>query len=79
MGSTDASQIEGTDIKAVIGMLFYVLQDRKALLVFDNVDQYVDLDTFKPVKGLDVLVSEAQTHSHHSLFLFYLSTRRSSR
>ena len=69
-GAIDASQIEVTDIKAVIGMLFYVLQDRKALLVFDNVDQYIDLDTLKPVKGLDVLVSEAQARSHHSLFLF---------
>ena len=69
-GATDASQIEHTDIRAVIGMLFRVLQDRKALLVFDNVDQYVDLETFEPVKGLDVLVSEAQARSHHSLFLF---------
>ena len=69
-GATDASQIEHTDIRAVTGMLFRVLQDRKALLVFDNVDQYVDLETFGPVKGLDVLVSEAQARSHQSLFLF---------
>ena len=69
-GAIDANQIEVTDIKAVVGMLFHVLQDRKALLVFDNVDQYVDLETFEPVKGLEVLVSEAQARSHHSLFLF---------
>ena len=69
-GAIDASQIEVTDIRAVVGVLFGVLQDRKALLVFDNVDQYVDLETLKPVKGLDVLVSEAQARSHHSLFLF---------
>ena len=69
-GAIAASQIEVTDIRAVIGMLFHVLQDRKALLVFDNVDQYVDLETFGPVKGLDVLVSEAQARSHRSLFLF---------
>lgn len=69
-GVTDASQIEVADIRAVVGMLFRVLQDRKALLVFDNVDQYVDLETFEPVKGLEVLVSEAQARSHHSLFLF---------
>ena len=69
-GMIDVGQIEVTNIKAVIGMLFRVLQDRKALLVFDNVDQYVDLETFEPVKGLDVLVSEAQTRTHQSLFLF---------
>ena len=69
-GAIDASRIENTDIRAVVGVLFRVLQDRKALLVFDNVDQYVDLETLEPVKGLDVLVSEAQARSHHSLFLF---------
>ena len=51
-------------------MLFSVLQDRRTLLVFDNVDQYVDLETLEPVKGLDVLVSEAQARSHNSLFVF---------
>ena len=69
-GTIDASQIEVTDVRAVIGVLFHVLKDRKALLVFDNVDQYVDLETFKPVKGLDVLVSEAQARGHQSLFFF---------
>ena len=69
-GAINPSQIEVTDIKAVVGVLFRVLRDRKALLVFDNVDQYIDLETLKPVKGLDVLVSEAQARRHHSLFLF---------
>ena len=69
-GATNVSRIEVTDIRAVIRMLFRVLQDRKALLVFDNVDQYIDLETFEPVKGLDVLVSEAQARSHQSFFLF---------
>ncbi len=69
-GAIDASQIEVTDIRAVIGVLFHVLQDRKALLVFDNVDQYVDLETLEPVRGLDVLISEGQARSHESLFLF---------
>ena len=69
-GAIDASQIEVTDIRSVVGVLFGVLQDRKVLLVFDNVDQYVDLVTLEPVKGLDVLVSEAQARNHYSLFLF---------
>ena len=69
-GVIDVGQIEVTNIKAVIGMLFNVLRDQKALLVFDNVDQYVDLETLEPVKGLDVLVSEAQIRAHQSLFLF---------
>ena len=69
-GAIDASRIEVTNIRAVVGVLFAVLQDQRALLVFDNVDQYVDLETLEPVKGLDVLVSEAQGRNHDSLFLF---------
>ena len=69
-GAIDASRIEATNIQAVAGILFQVLRDRKALLVFDNVDQYIDLETFKPIKGLDVLVSEAQARSHRSFFIF---------
>lgn len=69
-GAIDASRIESTDIKALVGVLFRTLKDKKALLVFDNVDQYVDLETLEPVKGLEVLVSEAQARSHNSLFLF---------
>ncbi len=69
-GAIDANRIEVSDIRAVIGTLFHVLQDRRALLVFDNMDQYIDLETLEPVKGLEVLVSEAQTRSHESLFIF---------
>ena len=69
-GAIDASRMEVTDIRSVVGVLFRVLQDRKALFVFDNVDQYVDLETLDPVKGLDVLVSEAQARNHNCLFLF---------
>ena len=68
-GVVDASRIEATDIKAVVGILFQVICDRRVLFVFDNVDQYIDLETLKPVKGLDVLVSEAQSRSHQCMFL----------
>lgn len=69
-GALEASSIESTDIRAIVRVLFGVLQDRKALLVFDNVDQYVDLESLAPIKGLDVLVSEAQARTHESLFIF---------
>ena len=69
-GIFDGTRIENNNIKALIGVLFHVLKDKRALLVFDNVDQYVDLETLEPIKGLEVLVSEAQARSHGSLFLF---------
>ena len=69
-GSVDAGQIEVSDLRAIVGVLFHVLRDKKALLVFDNVDQYVDLDTGDPIRGLDVLISEAMVRMHQSCFLF---------
>ena len=69
-GVVDTGRIEATNIRAIVDVLFHVLGDRAALLVFDNVDQYVDLETFRLVKGLDYLVSEAQSRIHKSLFLF---------
>ena len=69
-GAVDASQIEVSDIRAIVGVLFHVLKTRKALLVFDNVDQYVDLDTGEPIRGLEVLISEAEVRKHQSCFLF---------
>ena len=69
-GAIAANSVESTDITAVTRILFRVIRDRKAVLVFDNVDQYVDLVTFEPVKGLDVLLTEAQARDHSSMFLF---------
>lgn len=69
-GAIDASRIEVADFRAIVGVLFGLLIDRRALLVFDNVDQYIDLETFELIKGLDYLVAEAQARSHQCLFLF---------
>ena len=69
-GAVNASKIEVSDIRSIVGVLFHLLQDREALLVFDNVDQYIDLETFQPIKGLDILTLEAQARSHRSPFLF---------
>ena len=69
-GAIDASRVDGADIKAIVRILFQLLADRTALLVFDNVDQYVDLQTLELVKDLDTLCFAAQTHNHRSLFLF---------
>lgn len=69
-GAIDASQIDSKDFRVVVSVLFQVLSDRKALLVFDNVDQYIDLETLEPVKDLDILISEALARNHSSLFLF---------
>ena len=69
-GRIMASEIENSEIRAIIGVLFHVLKDGPALMVFDNVDQYVNLDTGEPIRGLDTLISEAEVRNHQSCFLF---------
>ena len=69
-GEVRADQVEVTDIRAVVGMLFQVIQKKKSILIFDNIDQYVDLETLHPVKGLEVLISEAQSRNHNCVFIF---------
>ena len=69
-GRINAGEIEISEIRAIVGVLFHVLKEQRALLVFDNVDQYVDLETGEPIRGLDVLISEAEVRSHQSCFLF---------
>ena len=69
-GAVDIGEIEVTDLRAIVHVLFRLLHGKKALLVFDNVDQYIDLETMEPVKGLDVLLKEAQTRTHDSVFIF---------
>lgn len=64
------SSLETSDIRAVVAVFFRTLGNRKAVFVFDNVDQYVDLQNLKPTKGLELLVAEAKTRLHRSRFLF---------
>ena len=70
IGEVRANQVEVSDIRAVVEVLFRVVGKKRAILVFDNIDQYVDLETLKPVKGLEILVSEAQSRNHNCLFIF---------
>jgi tetratricopeptide (TPR) repeat protein len=69
-GTLQAQQIDTKDIRAVVAVLFRALGTRPALLVFDNVDQYIDLESLRPVKGLDVLVAMANTRSQSARFIF---------
>ncbi len=69
-GFVDVGRIDSIDVEAVIAILFRFIGDKRILFVFDNVDQYVDLETMQLVKGLDLLVSEIQTRAHRCTFVF---------
>lgn len=65
---TPATQGERTEY--LIDTLFAVLGDRRAILVFDNTDQYVDVERGRFVAGMDSLVSRSLKTGHRSTFVF---------
>jgi hypothetical protein len=62
--------LQGERTAYLIETLFAVLENRRALLVFDNTDQYVDVERARFVAGLDLLVARALKTGHSSTFVF---------
>jgi len=68
--STIAPSLQGESTSYLIETLFTVLGERRALLVFDNTDQYVDVERCRFVEGIDLLVSRALRTGHRATFVF---------
>lgn len=72
------SVANGVDYKDVVGLsdsklvdiFFDHLGEKKAVYVLDNVDSYIDLETFEPVKGVGVLYKKALELNHNAKFVF---------
>jgi len=54
----------------IIALFFKTLGDKSCLFVFDNVDSYVDLESFEPVGGIGQLFRESVRVDHKSRFIF---------
>lgn len=71
---TDSSaatpSLQGEPTSYLIDTLFTVLGNRRALLVFDNTDQYVDVERGRFVAGLEALVARALRTGHRATFVF---------
>lgn len=68
--SVRPEHIQEYDIRAVVDLFFQTLSQRKAIFVFDNIDHYIDLETFQPVGGMGYLFEAALTKRHCSRFIF---------
>lgn len=64
LGLKDASYDE------LIEMLFKTIGERKVLFVFDNIDSYIDYESFNPVDGFRQLIHVALTRKHNCKFIF---------
>ncbi len=62
--------VAGLNDDELISMFFLKLGDKKAVFVLDNVDSYIDLETFIPVNGIGKLFNMAMDVEHNAKFIF---------
>jgi hypothetical protein len=62
--------LDGLNSRELIDMFFYYLRDRRIVFVFDNVDGYIDLETFRPVGSLGYFFEQILEKNHSSKFIF---------
>ena len=69
-GEIKGEQLQDSNPKEVIDVLLNVLGETKAVLVFDNIDQYVDVEQCKAVGTMDTLFEQAIKRNHSAQFIF---------
>lgn len=69
-GRITVSALVGLDSDTLIKIFFKELGGQSCLFVFDNVDSYIDLETFEPVGSIGKLFNAAFNTPHNSKFIF---------
>lgn len=69
-GHLDLAQLEGITSKELVEVFFHKLSNRRVVFVFDNVDSYIDLETFSPTGGIGHLFNAALKKEHNARFIF---------
>lgn len=68
--SIDITEISKRTVRELTSILINELKGRKSLIVFDNVDHYIDLETNSPLGALGAIVEVAFSQSHQAIFVF---------
>lgn len=69
-GSLAMEDLKEETEESLIDLLFQFLGERKALFIFDNVDEYIDLKTLLPHRAVGKLVHAAIAQDHRAKFIF---------
>jgi len=69
-GRYRSSKLSAETVLDLIELFFKVLDQRKIVFVYDNIDNYIDLEKFIPIGGIGKLFEEANKRVHHSKFIF---------
>jgi len=67
---TQISSLVGLDTESLISIFFKELGNKSCLFVFDNIDSYIDLETFEPIGPIGKLFNLALQTPHNSKFIF---------
>ncbi|NII83174.1 SIR2 family protein [Pedobacter sp. SG908] len=62
--------LENLKSNELVDVFFHFLGERKIVFVFDNVDSYIDLETFKPTGSLGYFFENILSKNHNSKFIF---------
>ncbi len=65
-----ANQLEYISNIELVDLFFKCLSDKKIIFVFDNIDSYIDLETFTPSGGMKYFFEQALEINHNSKFIF---------
>lgn len=65
-----AKQLDNSSNIELVDIFFNYLVDKKVIFVFDNIDSYIDLETFMPSGGLKYFFEQALNQNHKSKFIF---------
>ena len=70
--SSDLSLSDLKDITydELIDLFFNTINDKKVLFVFDNIDSYIDYESFVPQDGFKQLINNALNRKHNCKFIF---------
>ncbi|QXP58567.1 SIR2 family protein [Olleya sp. HaHaR_3_96] len=65
-----AKQLDNVSNIELVDIFFQNLANKKIVFVFDNIDSYIDLETFKPSGGIKYFFEQALEVNHSSKFIF---------
>lgn len=66
----NASILKDYPMLNLVDLLFIEIGSKQMTFVFDNVDRYIDMTTFKPIGGVQVLIEQAMSRKHNAKFIF---------
>ncbi len=65
-----AKQLDNISNTELVDVFFKQLSDKRIIFVFDNIDSYIDLETFTPSGGMKYFFEQALEIEHKSKFVF---------